>query len=434
MRTELDRRMQRARVPRAFQWGVAALACLFLALGSGSEARAAAGDFTYDTGSGTSQDWAAFGDSIMAGYCGVFCSIKSYGSYYADYAAAENSWQVSLDSFAQSGETTIQIYDEMANGHLSSLQNADLVIWSAGGNNFLDARDAYAASCDVAALDQALAAFKDDWNLILDLVAAEAAPGARIRTMDVYYPNPDQDRQNFCGSVSDFEVFYPRLVDAGNYICNTAYAAGFLCASSLVAMNCDELDANHTIYPTCFDPSGDNFRDPLAVTKYVNGTPTQWPSANNSGMIQSDRTHPGAAGMRYIAEVHHELGYSDQAVCGDLTCSTGETPLSCPSDCPDVCGDGLCSGSETASSCATDCAPQCIADGDGLGCTASTNCCSGIGNCTGGKPANRVCAPAAAVCGDGVIGGSEECESGLPLADSCTSLGFSGGTLACGSS
>lgn len=478
MRTELDRRMKRAGRLGAFHWGVAALACLFLALGSGSEARAAAGDFMYDTGSGTPQDWAAFGDSIMAGYCGVFCSIKSYGSYYADYAAAENSWQVNLDAFAQSGETTIQIYDEMANGHLSSVQNADLVIWSAGGNNFLDARDAYAASCDVAALDQALAAFKDDWDLIIDLVAAEAAPGARIRTMDVYYPNPDQDRQNFCGSVSDFEVFYPRLVDAGNYICNTAYAAGFLCASSLVAMNCDELDASHTIDPNCFDPSGDNFRDPLTVTKYVNGTPTQWPSANNSGMIQSDRTHPGAAGMQYIAQVHDELGYNDQAVCGDLTCSAGETPLSCPSDCPDVCGDGLCTGSETAascstdcgdvcgdglctgsettatcwndcgtscgdgvcngdetaSSCATDCAPQCIADGGGLGCTASTNCCSGVGNCTGGKPSNRVCAPAAAVCGDGVIEGSEECEQGLPLADSCTSLGFSGGSLACGSS
>lgn len=446
----------------------------------GGEARAAAGDFTYDTGNGTPQTWAAFGDSIMAGYCGLFCSIKSYGAYYADYAAAENAWEVNLDAFPQSGETTIQIWDEMANNHLSSVQNADLVIWSAGGNDFLAARDAYAASCDVAALDQALADFRDDWDLIIDLVAAEAAPGTRIRTMDVYYPNPNQDRMNFCGSVSDFEVFYPRLLDAGNYMCNTAYMAGFLCASSIEAMNCDEIDASHTIDPNCLDPSGDHFRDPLTVTKYVNGSPTTWPNANNSGMIQSDRTHPGAAGQQYIAGVHDDLGYADQAVCGDLICQPGESATSCPSDCPDVCGDGLCTGSETpascnvdcadvcgdglctggestatcwndcgtscgdgvcnggetASSCSVDCAPTCVADGGGLGCTASTNCCSGVGNCTGGKPSNRVCAsaPTSAVCGDGVIEGNEECEPGLPLADTCSSLGFTGGTLSCGSS
>lgn len=75
--------------------------------------------------------------------------------------------------------------------------------------------------------------------------------------------------------------------------------------------------------------------------------------------------------------------------------------------------------------------PGCVADGDGLGCDASTPCCSGTGNCTGGKPANRVCAPSASVCGDGVVEGSEDCEAGVPLADTCQTLGFDSGTLAC---
>jgi len=75
--------------------------------------------------------------------------------------------------------------------------------------------------------------------------------------------------------------------------------------------------------------------------------------------------------------------------------------------------------------------PECVADGDGAPCTSSTNCCSGVGNCTGGKPADRVCAPPPAICGDGVVEGSEQCEAGVPLADTCTSLGFGGGTLAC---
>jgi lysophospholipase L1-like esterase len=414
--------------------------CLGLTIASAglldvTDARAGAGHFTYDVGTGTPQTWAAYGDSIVAGYCGIFCSLKSYASYYADSAAAENDWDIALEGFPHSGETTIQIYDEMLNDHNAELRAADLVLWSAGGNDFLAARDDYAASCNVAALDQAMLDWQADWDLIISLVSAEADPAARIRTMDIYYPNPDQDRNNFCGTVSDFEVFFPRLVAAGDYMCNTAAAAGFPCADSLTAMNCDEIDANHTIDPDCFDPSGSNFRDPLDVIKYVNGVPTTWPNANNSGMIQSDRTHPGAAGQQYIAAAHHELGYSDGSgsFCGDATCDAGETPASCPADCPDVCGDGLCTGSEDEFNCAADCASTCVADGEGAACTSTTECCSGIGNCTGGKPSNRVCAPTSsnAVCGDGVVEGNEECESGVPLADTCTSLGFDSGTLAC---
>ena len=52
----------------------------------------------------------------------------------------------------------------------------------------------------------------------------------------------------------------------------------------------------------------------------------------------------------------------------------------------------------------------------------------------GGKPANRVCALVASVCGDGIVEGPEECEAGVPLADTGTSLGFDGGTLACNAS
>jgi hypothetical protein len=67
----------------------------------------------------------------------------------------------------------------------------------------------------------------------------------------------------------------------------------------------------------------------------------------------------------------------------------------------------------------------------GAPCTASTNCCSGVGNCTGGKPSDRVCASLPAQCGNGVVESGESCEAGVPLADTCVSLGFSGGSLAC---
>jgi len=52
----------------------------------------------------------------------------------------------------------------------------------------------------------------------------------------------------------------------------------------------------------------------------------------------------------------------------------------------------------TSSSTTTTTNPQCVAGGDGAPCTDSTNCCSGIGNCTGGNPANRVCAATPGTC------------------------------------
>jgi lysophospholipase L1-like esterase len=273
--------------------------------------------FNHSTGTGEPREWVAYGDSIIAGYCGIFCpATKSYASYFADDAAAENGWAIDLAGFPHSGETTIQIYDEMLITHNAALQAADGIVWSAGGNDFLDARDDYASSCDVTALDQALSDFRDDWDLIIALVSMDAAPDALIRTMDIYYPDPDVDRSMFCGAVSDFEIFFPRLLAAGDYICETAMAAGFGCASSMVAMNCDEIDAAHTIDPDCFDISGDNIRDPLNVIKYVDGVPTSWPSANLSGMIQSDRTHPGRIGQQYIGEAHHAVGYVPEPTMG----------------------------------------------------------------------------------------------------------------------
>ena len=57
-----------------------------------NQAQAGAGHFTHSTGSGTPQVWAGYGDSIMAGYCGIFCSLKNYAEYYADVAADQNGY------------------------------------------------------------------------------------------------------------------------------------------------------------------------------------------------------------------------------------------------------------------------------------------------------------------------------------------------------
>jgi hypothetical protein len=58
-------------------------------------------------------------------------------------------------------------------------------------------------------------------------------------------------------------------------------------------------------------------------------------------------------------------------------CQAGTPPITCAP--PTVC-------SESSHQCVS-----CVPSGQGLPCTATTNCCTGVGNCTGGKPAQRVC-------------------------------------------
>ena len=139
--------MRLGRVTMGF---LVALAHLFAA----NEARAQFFYFDYSTGTGDPKEWVAYGDSIIAGYCGIFCfpRVKSYAAYFADAAAATNGWAIHLSGFPNPGETTIQIYDEMATTHNAELRAADAIIWSAGGNDFLDARSAYISSCATAGI------------------------------------------------------------------------------------------------------------------------------------------------------------------------------------------------------------------------------------------------------------------------------------------
>lgn len=108
---------------------------------------------------------------------------------------------------------------------------------------------------------------------------------------------------------------------------------------------------------------------------------------------------------------------SEGFYCGSLACnvdctldtsscvagSCGDATLQCSEDC-----DGADLGGETCVSqgfesgtlaCDAGCgfdtsacdAGSCLDPGEGQPCTASTLCCSGVGNCSGGKPSNRTC-------------------------------------------
>jgi hypothetical protein len=170
------------------------------------------------------------------------------------------------------------------------------------------------------------------------------------------------------------------------------------------------------------------FMDSRAVRGGSPGTPAD----RLRGGIQEydDPTFEGY-GFR-VASLEDAAGGS---VCGDAVCESPESAITCPGDCPTVCGDGLCSGDEDPLVCAADCPSVC---GDGL-CSGAENvihCAPDCGFC-GDDVCDwtenaSTCAPdCAPVCGDGEVELPEKCEAGVPLAATCQSLGFDGGTLAC---
>ncbi len=70
------------------------------------------------------------------------------------------------------------------------------------------------------------------------------------------------------------------------------------------------------------------------------------------------------------------------AVCGNFICDTGETQLSCPSDCVTTCGNGFCEAGEDFHSCPSDCCQQ-----QGSGSSGSGSG-SGSDGANGGSGAN----------------------------------------------
>lgn len=104
---------------------------------------------------------------------------------------------------------------------------------------------------------------------------------------------------------------------------------------------------------------------------------------------------------RMIAQVKAEKDYiycnyadvEDPEKCANVPCASTATSPNCGTLSPTVSVAPSTAPTPSPSafpSLSSQPTEECMAEGDGLGCTPTTNCCSG--ECTGGKPSNRVCA------------------------------------------
>jgi lysophospholipase L1-like esterase len=422
----------------------------------------------------------AYGDSIYAGYYGSISSVARRAAPWAqgEYLSAHLNADIEVIRRTKSGAVASDIYDNkiVAEDNYMQTANTRIVTIEMCGNDGLQARSSFkgqSGTCNYGVLDTALANCTAYQEAAMQYINANAHPNTEMKIIsNLYYPGYAAD--NVLADCTDGgtgqrpnvqNVLFPYIARMNWRACNFANTYGWECADSFAQyMGAD------------YDSNGDSLIDSAALA-YVQGesesdyvtrvTQTLRSTvrdanvhfANNTtsyDYIQSDDTHPtytggtvsvgpfGGTGTGSSAPDypnitggknpvwnqygHERMGWALWDFSAGGTTTTTTLPPTTTTTTTTT------SSTTTTTTTTTTTMGSCTADGDGQPCTASTNCCSGIGNCTGGKPSDRVCASPPAVCGNGVVESGEQCEAGVPLGQTCTGLDFSGGTLACSGS
>jgi lysophospholipase L1-like esterase len=185
-----------------------------------------------------------FGDSIAAGYCGIFCRNDSLTVRYAQRVANARDARVDYRGRAMSGEIMSQIVSRIS-ANLTDLRAADYVTLEGCGNDFLNARSTYrdSSTCtNESPLANALATCKTQVVRALDLIAANRKAGSLVQVMALYYPGLNSDKSRTCNGMSHFDIFLDYIAEANWFTCNEAWKRGFKCTDGMAAFNAADVD------------------------------------------------------------------------------------------------------------------------------------------------------------------------------------------------
>lgn len=296
--------------------GVATLTAVSSAHAAGSESRTLR---PTDGTSTTTRVNTAFGDSIAAGYCGIFCRLDSYSVYYGRRVADAKDATVSYRGRAQSGDLMSSIANRVAN-NLTDLRAADYITIEGCGNDFLDARSSFRgqSSCtNETVLATALDTCRSNFVRALNTIAANRKAGSQVVVMSLYYPGMNSDKGRACNGGSHFDVFIDYITEANWTMCNEAWARGFKCADGLAAFNAADvdtaLDADSTpdIDQVRINQATDQNNFPayynrvLAAKAVLTDANTKRTGTSTTvDYLQSDDVHPTAAGHQRLAAEH----------------------------------------------------------------------------------------------------------------------------------
>ena len=284
--------------------------------GAGSESRTLRpADGTYTT----TRVVTAFGDSIVAGYCGIFCRADSYGVFYGRRVAEARDASVSYRGRAQSGEVMSQIASRVAS-NLTDLRAADPITIEGCGNDFLDARKSYRNQSDCTnetVLATALDRCRTNLRTALNTIASNRKAGSQVLVMTLYYPGLNSDKGRTCGAGKHFDVFIDYLLEANWTMCNEAWSRGFKCVDGLASFNAADvdttLDADTTvdIDQVRINQATDAGNFPAYYNRVLaskavltDANTKRTGTSTTADYLQSDDTHPTSAGHQRLAADH----------------------------------------------------------------------------------------------------------------------------------
>jgi lysophospholipase L1-like esterase len=243
----------------------------------------------------SSWNYVALGDSLAVGAI----AFQGYVPRYRNYLQTDNQIAVSLVNLGQSGWWTTDLRDALTNPANPSyttfrqlVANAYVITLDIGGNDIKSQRARYKRGPNTTVspgpcggadnqdcIRIGVAVMKDNWDAIIrEIVALRGGHLTILRTMDIYNPYVNQDRNAYTmPGVNDFLLFKGYLEDVNRHIAETASR---LSVSIQYAR----------VYQKFNGPNGDI--DPRTF-----------------GYISFDGLHPNDAGHKAIADQLRVLGY-----------------------------------------------------------------------------------------------------------------------------